>query len=79
MASLTKHLFLTHLYDNHGNNPLGATEDEIAEAYNVIYTAWCTSDNTPTVEILEENIMSDLVLPIGAVGIYVEEEESVTG
>jgi hypothetical protein len=78
MASLTKVMSFTHLYDDHAHNPLGTTEEEIAEAYHVIYTAWRTSDKTPMVEIMEEEIISDFVLPIGAVGMFIAEEESPT-
>jgi hypothetical protein len=79
MASLTKSLSFTHLYDNHANNPLGTTEDEIVEANHVIYTVRRTIDKTPTVELFEEEILSDFVLPIGAVGIFAKEEGAVTG
>jgi hypothetical protein len=74
MVSLTKVMSIAHLYDDHANNPLGTTEEEIAEASRIIYTAWRTSDKMPTVEILEEEILSDFVLPIGAVGMFVTEE-----
>jgi hypothetical protein len=46
MASLTKVLSFTQLYDDHASNPVGTTEDEIAEAYFVIYTTRRTSDKT---------------------------------
>jgi hypothetical protein len=53
---------------------LGKTEGEVREAYRVIYGTWRPEDATLTIEDIEEEILTDFVSPLGAIGMMVASE-----
>jgi hypothetical protein len=66
-------------YDDVSANPLGKTDEEIQEDYWVIYSTWRLEDTPPTIEELEDEILTDFIAPIGASGVMVAAEGSKTG
>jgi hypothetical protein len=79
MAAVTTHLTFESRYGDPVGNPLGLTEDDIREAYRVVYVEWWVEDCPPTVQDLEDEILTDFVSPIGAVAVMVASSESATG
>jgi hypothetical protein len=79
MAAVTKNLTFESRYGDPTGNPLGLTEDDIREAYRVVYAEWRVEDRPPTVQDLEYKILTDFVSPIGAVAVMVASSESATG
>jgi hypothetical protein len=58
---------------------LGHTEDDIREAYRVLYAEWRVEDRPPKVMDLEDKILTDLGSPIGAIAVMLASPESTTG
>jgi hypothetical protein len=52
------------------------SDEDIREVYRVIYSEWRVEDVPPNVEALEEEILTDFVAPIGAVGSMVASKGS---
>jgi hypothetical protein len=66
-------------YDDACANTLGKTEEEVREAYPVIYSTWRSEDAPPTIEELENEILTDFISPIGAIRVMLATEGSKTG
>jgi hypothetical protein len=79
MSTVTTHLTFESRYGDPAGNPLGLAEDDIREAYRVVYAEWRVEDRPPKVKDLEDKILMDFVSPIGAVAIMVASSESTTG
>jgi hypothetical protein len=79
MAPLVKTLTFGQRYNNHARNPLGSDADEVSEAIRIIYAEWRAEDAAPKNTELEDDILADFSLPIGAVGMFVADGSSPTG
>jgi hypothetical protein len=79
MAPLPPTLTFGQLYGDRANNPLGDDEEEIEEAFWVVYLEWRTTEGSPKVNLLEADVLADFAQPIGAVGILVADGHSKTG
>jgi hypothetical protein len=79
MAAITPILAFGQLYRDPGVDPLGLTESEIRASYCFIYSQYRVEDSPPTVEELENEILTDFLAPIGALGIMVAAPGSKTG
>jgi hypothetical protein len=79
MAAVTTHLTFESRYGDPAGNPLGLTEDDIREAYRVVYSEWRVEDSPPKVKDLEDEILTDFGSPIGAVAMMIASTESSTG
>jgi hypothetical protein len=54
-------------------------DEDIREAYRVMYSEWRVEDAPPTVKALEEEIITDFVASIGSVGMMLASKDSPTG
>jgi hypothetical protein len=79
MAAITPALTFVALFRDPTANPLGTTDTDLRAAYRVIYSQYRVEDFPPTVEELEQEILTDFLEPIGALGIMVADSESKTG
>jgi hypothetical protein len=79
MAPIVKTLTFGQRYNDRARNPLGADADEVAEALRIIYAEWRAEDSAPKNTDLEEDILADFSLPIGAVGVFDADGSSPTG
>jgi hypothetical protein len=79
MAAVTTHITFESRYGDPAGNTLGLTEDDIREAYRVVYAEWWVEDRPPKVKGLEDIILTDFASPIGAVAVMVASSESATG
>jgi hypothetical protein len=78
MAAITPALTFGALFRDTATNPPGTTDTDLRAAYRVIYSQYRVEDSPPTVEELEQEILTDLLEPIGALGIMVADSESRT-
>jgi hypothetical protein len=76
MATIAPALTFGALFRDPTANPLGTTETDLCAAYRVIYAHYHVEDYPLTVEELEQEILTDFLEPIGAVGIMVADSES---
>jgi hypothetical protein len=79
MSAVTTHLTFESRYGDPAGNPLGLTEDDIREAYRVVYAEWWVDERLPKVTDLEDEILTDFGSPIGAVAVMMASPESTTG
>jgi hypothetical protein len=79
MAAITPALTFGALFRDPAANPLGTTDTDIRAAYRVIYAQYRVEDSPITVKDLEQEILTDFLDPIGAVGIMVVDSESKIG
>jgi hypothetical protein len=71
MSAITKALTFEQRYADPSANPLNMTEEEIREAYRVICSAWRVDDSPSTVKDLEDELITDFIAPVGAIGVMV--------
>jgi hypothetical protein len=79
MVIITPALTFGALFHDPAANPLGTTDTDLRAAYRVINSQYWEEDSPPTVEELEQEILTDFLDPIGAFGIMVVDSESKTG
>jgi hypothetical protein len=79
MAAITPARTFGALFRDPAANPLGTTDADLRAVYRVIYSQYRVEDSPPTVEELEQEILTDFLEPIGALGIMVADSESKTG
>jgi hypothetical protein len=58
---------------------LGKTEEEVREAYQMIYSTWRSEDALPTIDELKYEILTDCISPISAIRVMVATECLKTG
>jgi hypothetical protein len=79
MAAITPTLTFGALFRDPATNPLGTTYTDLWAAYRVIYSQYRMEDSPPTVKELEQEILTNFLEPIEALGIMVADSESKTG
>jgi hypothetical protein len=79
MATIAPALTFGALFRDPTANPLGTTDTDLRAAYREIYDQYRVEDSPLTVAELEQEILTDFIEPIGAVGIMVADSESKTG
>jgi hypothetical protein len=67
------------LYADPTNNPFGKEEELVALCYSEVNEFWRATHSPLTVEALHQNIIADFSRTIGAVGVFVYDDESGTG
>jgi hypothetical protein len=79
MVAVTQHSTFESRYGDPTANPLGQREDEIREAYRVVYAEWRVEESPSKVKDLEDEILAEFVTPTGAVAMMVSSVDSTTG
>jgi hypothetical protein len=64
------------LYSDPANNPFGRDEEVVAVCYSEVNEFWRATSSPLTVDALHQNILADCSRPIGAVGVFVYDDES---
>jgi hypothetical protein len=67
------------LYSDPANNPFGRDEEVVSVCYSEVNELWRATHSPLTVDALHQNILTDFSRPIGAVGVFVYDNESGTG
>jgi hypothetical protein len=67
------------LYAYPTKNPFGKEEDLVSLCYSEVNEFWRANHSPLTVEELHQNILADFSRLIGAVGVFVDDDESGTG
>jgi hypothetical protein len=78
MAAITPTRTFGALFRDPAANHLGTTNTDLRAAYRLIYSHYRVEDSPPTVEELEQEILTDFLEPVGALGIMVVDLESKT-
>jgi hypothetical protein len=78
MAAIIPACTFGALFRDPAANPLGITDTDLWDAYRVIYLQYRVEDSPTTVKELEQEILTDFLEPIGALGIMVADSESKT-
>jgi hypothetical protein len=69
-------LTYSELYSNDTMNPFGT---KTKAGYAAVFNSWRVDARPPTVGKLLEDVVADFALPMGGIGIFVEDSESATG
>jgi hypothetical protein len=67
------------LYSDPANNPFRKEEELVDLCYSEVNKFWRATHSPLTVEALHQNIHADFSRPIGALGVFVYDDESGTG
>jgi hypothetical protein len=79
MAVPTNILTFADRYGDPAANPLGQSGEDICEAYRVIFAEYRSESAPLKVGELEEEILTDFISPIGAIGVMVAADGAKTG
>jgi hypothetical protein len=72
-------LTYSELFSEPSRNTFGSEEDKTVACIASVYLNWRTTGDAPDVDDIEDDIISNFYRPIGGVGIFVENERSLTG
>jgi hypothetical protein len=67
------------LYADPTKNPFGREKDLVSLCFSEVNEFWQATHSPLTVEALHQNILADFSRPIGAIGVFVDDDESGTG
>jgi hypothetical protein len=79
MAVYTKVLTFADRYADPAANPLGQSGEDICEAYRVIFAEYRSETAPLKVAELEDEILTDFISPIGAIGVMVAADGAKAG
>jgi hypothetical protein len=67
------------LYSNPALNPFGNKAENTLLCFSSVNEVWRSTHEPLSVEALHQNILADFSRPIGAIGVFVADDESGTG
>jgi hypothetical protein len=73
---LPSKLTYRELYGDDTMNPFGSYT---MAGYGAVYHSWRMETRPPTVKRVLEDVVADFSLPIGGIGVFMEDDESVMG
>jgi hypothetical protein len=66
------------LYSSPACNPFGTEDEAVLRGYLAMDSLWRATHDPLSVEALHQNILADFCRPIGAIGVFVQDDESGT-